>query len=263
MTLTVLNKWIFGGQLCDVWMFFEQMSVTASILNLCMIALDRYWSVLDPLVYAAQRTERRMKIYLVLIWMGAFLITIPPQFISDHKYEVSDGRTVCLATQDITYQMYETIITFFIPYVIVLITYYRIFETVQRISDEDEERTRQVNVTDSDSSSSSLSIDWNRIVKHLKAATLLSFLVLTLTVCWLPFFVLELLEPFIDYQPKLEIIFLWMGYSNSLMNPIVTVLVQREFREPIHQIVCCRCSRLNAAARKVFFHDTFGSVAHS
>ena len=38
---TVLGRWIFGSITCKVWLTADVLCCTASILNLCAIALDR------------------------------------------------------------------------------------------------------------------------------------------------------------------------------------------------------------------------------
>lgn len=38
----VLGSWVFGPILCDLWVSFDVLSCAASILNLCMISVDRY-----------------------------------------------------------------------------------------------------------------------------------------------------------------------------------------------------------------------------
>jgi dopamine D1-like receptor len=35
------GSWIFGDQFCDIWVAFDVMCCTASILNLCAISMDR------------------------------------------------------------------------------------------------------------------------------------------------------------------------------------------------------------------------------
>lgn len=37
----VLGRWDFGRVMCDLWVSFDVLSCTASILNLCMISVDR------------------------------------------------------------------------------------------------------------------------------------------------------------------------------------------------------------------------------
>lgn len=38
---TVLGRWVFGSFLCKMWLTGDVLCCTASILNLCAIALDR------------------------------------------------------------------------------------------------------------------------------------------------------------------------------------------------------------------------------
>lgn len=45
----LLGYWIFGMWFCDIWIAFDVMCSTASILNLCAISLDRYIHIKDPL----------------------------------------------------------------------------------------------------------------------------------------------------------------------------------------------------------------------
>lgn len=45
----LLGYWIFGLWFCDIWIAFDVMCSTASILNLCAISLDRYIHIKDPL----------------------------------------------------------------------------------------------------------------------------------------------------------------------------------------------------------------------
>lgn len=37
----VFGRWDFGRIMCDLWVSFDVLSCTASILNLCMISVDR------------------------------------------------------------------------------------------------------------------------------------------------------------------------------------------------------------------------------
>ena len=39
---TVVGRWVFGSVTCKFWLTADVLCCTASILNLCVIALDRY-----------------------------------------------------------------------------------------------------------------------------------------------------------------------------------------------------------------------------
>lgn len=82
------------------------------------------------------------------------------------------------------------------------------------------------------------------------------------TVCWLPFFVLALVRPFLSnpssIHPALSSVFLWLGYANSLLNPIIYATLNRDFRKPFQQILYFKCSSLNDMMREEFYHSQYG-----
>lgn len=51
--------WPFGVGLCQFWTAVDYTASTASILNLFVLSLDRYWSVTNPLKYLCKRTRTR------------------------------------------------------------------------------------------------------------------------------------------------------------------------------------------------------------
>lgn len=82
----ILGRWSFGPIVCDVWVSFDVLSCTASILNLCMISVDRYYAITKPLEYGVKRTPRRMIACVTLVWLAAACISLPPLLILGNRY---------------------------------------------------------------------------------------------------------------------------------------------------------------------------------
>ena len=79
------------------------------------------------------------------------------------------------------------------------------------------------------------------------------------TVCWLPFFILALIRPLIGVElHALTSFFVWLGYANSLLNPIIYATLNRDFRKPFQEILYFRCSSLNLMMREDFYHSQYG-----
>uniref|UniRef100_A0A8C0H9R4 G-protein coupled receptors family 1 profile domain-containing protein n=1 Tax=Chelonoidis abingdonii TaxID=106734 RepID=A0A8C0H9R4_CHEAB len=55
----VTGMWLFGKLFCKVWISFDVMFCTASIVTLCFISLDRYCSVVTPYRYSMRMSHRR------------------------------------------------------------------------------------------------------------------------------------------------------------------------------------------------------------
>lgn len=51
---------------------------TASIMNLCLISLDRYWSITKAVEYLKTRTPGRALVMIAAVWIMSALICIPP-----------------------------------------------------------------------------------------------------------------------------------------------------------------------------------------
>ena len=57
---------------CFLFLFLLSSS-TASIFNLVLLSLDRYWAVVYPLRYLRKRTRRRATIFILIVWLVSFL----------------------------------------------------------------------------------------------------------------------------------------------------------------------------------------------
>lgn len=78
VALSVLGEWLFGIHICKMWLTSDVLCCTASILNLCAIALDRFWAITDPINYAQKRTLKRVLIMIAAVWLLSLLISSPP-----------------------------------------------------------------------------------------------------------------------------------------------------------------------------------------
>jgi len=82
MPLSLANElmgyWAFGDILCQLWLSTDVLLCTASILNLCLISLDRYWSITRAISYLRKRTPRRAALMISVVWIASGVICFPP-----------------------------------------------------------------------------------------------------------------------------------------------------------------------------------------
>ncbi|CAO2592701.1 5-hydroxytryptamine receptor 1A [Lemmus lemmus] len=126
----VLNKWTLGQVTCDLFIALDVLCCTSSILHLCAIALDRYWAITDPIDYVNKRTPRRAAALISLTWLIGFLISIPPMLGWRTPEDRSDPDA-CTISKDHGYTIYSTFGAFYIPLLLMLVLYGRIFRAAR------------------------------------------------------------------------------------------------------------------------------------
>ncbi|CAD5216645.1 unnamed protein product [Bursaphelenchus okinawaensis] len=70
----ILGYWPFGEMYCEFWICFDITCCTASILNLCAIAFDRYCHISRPMKYARYSSKRLIIAAIVVVWVLSSLI---------------------------------------------------------------------------------------------------------------------------------------------------------------------------------------------
>lgn len=79
------------------------------------------------------------------------------------------------------------------------------------------------------------------VMKDRKASITLGIIMSAFTICWLPFFIIALLRPFserVNNLPRTFVLLtLWLGYANSMLNPIIYVTFHHDFRNAFKQLV--------------------------
>uniref|UniRef100_S4RV48 G-protein coupled receptors family 1 profile domain-containing protein n=1 Tax=Petromyzon marinus TaxID=7757 RepID=S4RV48_PETMA len=126
----VLDRWTLGQVVCDIFIALDVLCCTSSILHLCVIALDRYWAITNPIDYVNKRTPRRAVIMISLTWLVGFSISIPPMLGWRTPEDRADPNA-CKISQDHGYTIYSTFGAFYIPLILMLVLYSRIFRAAR------------------------------------------------------------------------------------------------------------------------------------
>ncbi|KAL3073188.1 hypothetical protein niasHT_035464 [Heterodera trifolii] len=122
------HVWLLGLTTCDIWHALDILASTSSIWNLCVISLDRYMAGVDPIGYRDRVSKRRIIYCICCVWLVSACISFPAIFwwraSSPHLYK--DKRR-CLFTDDAYYVVFSAMISFYIPLVLILFAYGRVY----------------------------------------------------------------------------------------------------------------------------------------
>ncbi|XP_028308599.1 5-hydroxytryptamine receptor 6 [Gouania willdenowi] len=78
MLNVLCGAWVLWPAFCPIWLCFDVMCCSASILNLCVISLDRYIFIISPLRYKQRMTPPRALLLVGAAWGLAALASFLP-----------------------------------------------------------------------------------------------------------------------------------------------------------------------------------------
>ncbi|XP_029908716.1 alpha-2A adrenergic receptor [Myripristis murdjan] len=129
----LMGYWYFGKVWCEIYLALDVLFCTASIAHLCAISLDRYWSITQAIEYNLKRTPRRIKCIIFIVWVIAAVISFPPLITMEKKSEEGPQEgPVCKINEDKWYIISSCIGSFFLPCVIMVLVYVRIYQIAKK-----------------------------------------------------------------------------------------------------------------------------------
>uniref|UniRef100_A0A3P8Y4A9 D(1B) dopamine receptor n=1 Tax=Esox lucius TaxID=8010 RepID=A0A3P8Y4A9_ESOLU len=266
----VAGYWPFGT-FCNYWVAFDIMCSTASILNLCIISVDRYWAISSPFRYERKMTQRVAFVMISVTWTLSVLISFIPVQLNWHKasedeivgannMSLVEVEEMCDSSLNREYAISSSLISFYIPVAIMIVTYTRIYRIAQiqirRIASLERAAEHATSCRTNRLECQHTNTLKTSIKRETKVLKTLSIIMGVFVCCWLPFFILNCIVPFCDKPPTDKDaglpcvsettfdVFVWFGWTNSSMNPIIYAF-NAEFRKAFASLLGCRhfCSR--------------------
>ncbi|XP_033102955.1 beta-2 adrenergic receptor-like [Anneissia japonica] len=229
------GTWHFGLAFCSVYQSFDILACTSSILSLCVIAVDRYLAITSPFTYTQKITRSSATILIALVWLVSFLISVLPVILDFHEDPEAkaaglyNDQYFCVLILSGRFAVISSLVSFYLPMVVMVFIYARIFAVARK-------QARQIAAYDKPSN------EGNRtnMARERKAAKTLGIIMGVFIACWLPFFIANIIDPFCNrcISPKLFDVFVWLGYVNSTLNPLIYAQ-NSEFRRAYKYILGC------------------------
>lgn len=241
----VFEEWLLAPGFCSVWVSFDVMLCSASIFNVCLISIDRYFAIISPLHYRTIMTTKRAVLMLTTVWSIATLTSFFPVESGLHNQDVPSLENLtmfstqpkCIFIVSFPYAVIASSVTILLPIIVALLLYYRVSR----------EAKRQAFFVGTLITSGNILLGHPVPSKHIrepytrKATITLGIIVGAYVVTWAPFLITNIIEAYFQcVPPKLFIAFVWLGYCNSLINPIIYPLFMRDFRK-VYLTALVRC----------------------
>ncbi|KAM6040581.1 alpha-2B adrenergic receptor [Chlamydotis macqueenii] len=276
----LLGYWYFEKTWCQIYLALDVLFCTSSIVHLCAISLDRYWSVSRAVEYNAKRTPRRVKCSIFVVWTIAAVISLPPLVYKGEKAAAAGERPQCKLNEEAWYVLSSSVGSFFAPCLIMILVYLRIYLIARRRHrarpagtklpapappDAEPQGTRPPSdraPRPGGRPRDTLATGTGRVVltrrppalnpwrrktqvnREKRFTFVLAVVIGVFVLCWFPFFFLYSLGALCPRRCKVPDsifqFFFWIGYCNSSLNPVIYTVFNRDFRKAFRRLLCRR-----------------------
>ncbi|XP_062860078.1 gastrin/cholecystokinin type B receptor [Trichomycterus rosablanca] len=240
----VYSVWVFGDLLCRAVPFIQAVSVSASVLSLAVISLNRYYSVHNPLRVRSVFTGRKIGAMIVAVWIVSSGLCLPLVFMNETKsisltLDGSHSITVCVEAwskarlrQGYNFLLFCALYGFPVLFNLIIC-----FLTCLKLWSANDQ------FTEAGTWASTRSV--TRMKTRKKIAKMVLVLVVLFTLSWLPLYVVDIWIDFnmpgsldkevlahvehgwvLQSRPFAQ----WLGLTNSALNPLCYCFVGDLYR---------------------------------
>ncbi|GAV07069.1 hypothetical protein RvY_16951 [Ramazzottius varieornatus] len=248
------GQWIFGNFACKLATYVQCLLFISTASILISMSYDRYEAICKPMVFS--RSLARSRRMIVVSWVLAALLAIPQLFIfvQEEVGKRADGTALysCKSSgyqaewQRKVYVTWIALLVFIIPMCCVAYCYVNIAIIVWRSSSTfhvaGAEETERTTLRRNNSKRTQKGIDRAK----MKAIQLTICILLCYMVCWAPYFSINLLNVWTEYQHKhnvpsfFKVLAKCLAWFSSCANPIIYGGFHLSLR-PSLQRLCPKC----------------------
>nr|XP_023653404.1 5-hydroxytryptamine receptor 2A-like [Paramormyrops kingsleyae]XP_023653405.1 5-hydroxytryptamine receptor 2A-like [Paramormyrops kingsleyae]XP_023653406.1 5-hydroxytryptamine receptor 2A-like [Paramormyrops kingsleyae]XP_023653407.1 5-hydroxytryptamine receptor 2A-like [Paramormyrops kingsleyae]XP_023653408.1 5-hydroxytryptamine receptor 2A-like [Paramormyrops kingsleyae]XP_023653409.1 5-hydroxytryptamine receptor 2A-like [Paramormyrops kingsleyae]XP_023653410.1 5-hydroxytryptamine recept len=123
--------WPLPSALCPIWIYLDVLFSTASIMHLCAISLDRYVAIRHPIQHSRFNSRTTAKLKIAAVWTISVGISMPIPVIGLHNEDQVFVNGSCALNEE-RFMLVGSFVAFFIPLVIMVVTYCLTVQVLQR-----------------------------------------------------------------------------------------------------------------------------------
>nr|XP_055069128.1 oxytocin receptor [Misgurnus anguillicaudatus] len=230
------DRFLGPDLLCRSVKYFQVVGMFASTYMIVVMTVDRYQAVCNPMV-TFQRRRAHLNFPVCVAWAVSFILSIPQIFIFS-RVQIAPGVYDCWAEFIQpwglkAYVTWTTLVIFVLPIITVMLCQVRICRALQTNVHMKTQQHGQL----SSRASNVLSVSKSRI----KTVKMTVVIVMTYTVCWAPFFTVQLWSVWDACAPTENgtfTILMLLASLNSIANPCIYLIFTVKFPKLLGVLLC-------------------------
>ncbi|XP_040182805.1 formyl peptide receptor 2-like [Rana temporaria] len=224
------GHWPFGTFMCKLNRFSIYLNLSASVLQLTVISIDRCISVVFPVWCQNHRTVRLAVKVVLVLWIVSLLLNVS-YFTNTYIYDTNYKFVYCFEdwVMDKVQIIIRFIVLFVIAFTIIIFCYTLIFLRIQR----------------------------NRRATSTKPFKVIAAVIISFFICWFPYHVFSIMDAYGSNTWQHNYWFVIaigrhvtsvLAYSNSCVNPLLYVFIGQDFKQKFW-------SAIKSAFERTFIED--------
>lgn len=230
--MNAANKfdWTFANFVCPLLTLSINMNAYCSIYFLVLISIDRYLALVHPLSHGGMRRPKYAKLACVLVWCFGLLLGVPTFVYREVRYFPHLKSHICFFNYpNVTVRLLiEWMLMTFGVIIPISIISYCTFKIIKALNNR-------------------LIEGFNGQKMEQKATTLVLAVLLVFMICWVPLHLVKFLQTLRDASvlrgctiisifKTCSLIFMALAFTNSVLNPILYVLIGKNFRKKVREL---------------------------
>ncbi|XP_076872273.1 trace amine-associated receptor 3-like [Brachyhypopomus gauderio] len=245
MVRWVEGCWFMGDIFCKIHSSLDLTLSIASILHLCLVSIDRYMAICEPLTYRMKVTKSSVAACIAVIWTFSFTFSFGV-VLSNANTQGLDSLLIlnscvgnCALIFNRQWGVIVAVMAFFIPGTIMSSLYLKICHVARKQAKLISDRAAVMTLSEKKSYSSEK--------RERKAAKTLGIVMGIFLLCWLPIFITTVIDPLLGFSTPVDVFdaLVWFGYLNSTCNPLVYGFFYPRFQRAFKIIISKYVFRLS------------------
>ncbi len=132
----VQSTWVWGTKSCEVFGLITNLFTYTSVFTICVISMERYYSVRSPMQHAANMTLGRTACILLSVWVVSMVIALMPAS-GWNSYTYQPRKYVCtFSPQEPSYVLFSIAVCFILPASVMAVMHCAIYRVAKKAASQ-------------------------------------------------------------------------------------------------------------------------------